>query len=437
LLKMNWKDIYKQKLTTADEAVTHIKSGDSVIIGHAAGEPTALLNAMVKNADRYKGVRTFQMVCKGEARYCQPGMEEHFRHNSLFVTASTRQAAAEDRADVTPYYFSEVPELLRSGMPVDVALIHVSTPDEHGYCSFGISVDYTKPAAECAKTVIAEVNPNMPRTLGDSFIHVSDIDYIVESDDPIIELPPSKLSDVEYAIGKNCASLIHDGDTLQLGIGAIPDAVLASLKDKKDLGIHSEMVSDGVVDLVEAGVITNKRKSFMPGKSVITFMMGTRRLYDYVDNNPAVAMFPVDFVNDPYVIAKNDNLISINSCVEVDLQGQVVSTSIGLKRISGVGGQVDFVRGANMSKGGKTIMAFASTTGHGKISKIVPFINQGASVTTSIYDVNYIVTEYGIAKLRGLSLRDRAKELIKIAHPKFRDSLAEEYERRFSIKYKP
>lgn len=434
---MDWKEIYKQKLTTADEAVKHIKSGDRVVIGHATGEPTALLEAMVRNADQYENVETVELVNKGGAPFCKPEMERHFRHNSLFVSASTQNAVADGRADVTFVHFSKVPDLLRYDLPVDVALVQVSSPDKHGYCSFGVSVDYTKPAAECAKTVIAEVNPNMPRTLGNSFIHVSDMDYIVESNDPILELPPAKLGKVEYAIGKNCASLVHDGDTLQLGIGAIPDAVLASLKDKKDLGIYSEMFSDGVVDLIEAGVITNRRKNFHPGKSIATFLMGTRRLYDYVDDNPSVEMGPVDFVNDPYVIAKNDNLISINSCVEVDLQGQVVSTSVGLRQISGVGGQVDFVRGANMSKGGKTIMAISSTAHGDKISKIVPFINQGASVTTSAYDVDYVVTEYGIAQLKSRTLRDRAKALIGIAHPKFREMLAKEFERRFRIKYMP
>jgi Acetyl-CoA hydrolase len=318
---------------------------------------------------------------------------------------------------------------------VDVALIHVSEPDQHGYCSFGVAVDYTKPAAECAKTVIAQVNRNMPRTLGDSFIHVSNIDYLVESDDPIIELSPPKIGEVECAIGKNCASLIQNGDTLQLGIGAIPDAVLLFLKDKHDLGIHSEMFSDGVVELVEAGVITNKKKNFHPGKSVVTFLMGTRRLYDYVDNNPEVEMYPVDYVNDPCVIARNDNLISINSCVQVDLMGQVVSTSVGLKQISGVGGQVDFVRGANMSKGGKTIMAMPSTAAKGKVSKIVPLIDEGASVTTSRYDVNYVVTEYGIAQLKGKTLRERAQALITIAHPDFRPELIQAFEERFHSKF--
>lgn len=431
---MDWKELYRKKLVTADEAVKHIKSGDRVVIGHAVSEPTEIINAMVSNAEQYENVEIVHMVSMGESPYCKPGMEKHFRHNSLFIGATTRQAAAEGRADVTPVYFSEIPELFRTTLPIDVALVQLSPPDEHGYCSFGVAVDYTKPGAECAKTVIAQVNPNMPRTLGDSFIHVNDIDYIVESDNPIIELRPPKIGDVECAIGKNCASLIHDGDTLQLGIGAIPDAVLLFLKDKKDLGIHSEMVSDGVVELVESGVITNKKKNFHPGKSVITFLMGTRRLYDYANNNPEIEMYPVDFVNDPYVIARNDNLISINSCVQVDLMGQIVSTSVGLKQISGVGGQVDFVRGANMSKGGKTIMAMPSTAAHGTISKIVALIDEGAAVTTSRYDVNYVITEYGIAQLKGRTLRERARALIQITHPDFRESLAEEFERRFKCK---
>ncbi len=432
---MNWKELYCDKLTTADEAVRHIGSNSRVVIGHAVSEPTAVINAMVKNAEQYENVEIVHMVSMGQSPYCLPGMEKHFRHNSLFLGASTRQAAAEGRADVTPVFFSEIPQLFRTTLSVDVALIHVSEPDQHGYCSFGVAVDYTKPAAECAKTVIAQVNRNMPRTLGDSFIHVSNIDYLVESDDPIIELSPPKIGEVECAIGKNCASLIQDGDTLQLGIGAIPDAVLLFLKDKHDLGIHSEMFSDGVVELVEAGVITNKKKNFHPGKSVVTFLMGTRRLYDYVDNNPEVEMYPVDYVNDPCVIARNDNLISINSCVQVDLMGQVVSTSVGLKQISGVGGQVDFVRGANMSKGGKTIMAMPSTAAKGKVSKIVPLIDEGASVTTSRYDVNYVVTEYGIAQLKGKTLRERAQALITIAHPDFRPELIQAFEERFHSKF--
>ena len=337
--------------------------------------------------------------------------------------------------DFTPVYFSEIPSLLREDLRPNVTLLQCSPPDAHGYVSLGVSVDYTKPAAEASDLVIAQVNQNMPRTLGDSFLHVTQIGCLVEADTPVIELAPPKIGDVERAIGENVASLVRDGDTLQLGIGAIPDAVLLFLKEKNDLGIHTEMFSDGVVELVEAGVITNKAKTLHRGQSVATFLMGTRRLYDYVNNNPAVAMYPVDYVNDPYVIGQNDNLVSINSCVQVDIMGQVVSTSAGLRQISGVGGQVDFVRGANLSKGGRAIMAMPSTTGKGKISKIVPFLDQGSAVTTTRNEVNYVITEYGIAKLKGKSLRQRAEALIRIAHPDFRDELTAEFRRRYPRDY--
>lgn len=432
---MAWRELYKQKLTTADKAIERIKSGDRVVITHATGESTLLSDALVKNAARLENVEIVHMVAMGKAEYCQPEMSAHFRHNSLFLGGAARQAVADGRGDFTPVYFSEIPELFRTRLHPDVALLQLSPPDEHGYCSFGVSVDYTKPAAECAGLVIAQINRNMPRTLGDSFIHVSRLDCIIEQDSPVLELAPPKITDVECAIGKNVAALVRDGDCLQLGIGAIPDAVLLFLKDKHDLGIHTEMFSDGVVELVEAGVITNSRKNIHRGKSVATFLMGTRRLYDYVDNNPEVEMFPVDYVNDPCVIAKNDNLVSINSCVQVDLMGQVVSTSVGLRQISGVGGQVDFVRGANMSRGGRTIMAMPSTAARGSLSKIVPLIDEGAAVTTSRYDVNYFVTEYGVAQLKGKTLRDRARALIEIAHPDFRAALVEEFEGRFCGKF--
>lgn len=426
-----WKAEYREKLVSADEAVSHIRSGQRIVFSHAAGESLVLSDALVRNRALFENVEIVHMVAMGEAKYCEPGMEKHFRHNSFFLGASTRKAAKEGRADVTPVYFSEVPELFRTTLPVDAVFLNLSPPDEHGYCSFGISVDYSKPAAMEAELVIAQINPSMPRTLGDSFIHISDIDYIVEADTPLIELPPAGISEVERAIGKNYASLIEDGDTLQLGIGAIPDAVLGFLKEKKDLGIHSEMISDGIVELYEGGVITNRRKSLHAGKSIVTFLMGTRRLYDFADNNPAVELHPVDYVNDPYVIAQNERLVSVNSCVQVDLMGQVVSASVGRRQISGVGGQVDFVRGANMSRGGKSIMAMPSTAAEGRISKIVPVIGEGAAVTTSRYDADYIVTEYGAARLKGESLRNRAKKLIRIAHPDFRRMLAEEYEKRF------
>ena len=427
---MNVQELYKSKCVSAEEAVKHIKSGDRVVVGHACGEPSALVDAMVANKEQYENVELVHMVAMGKAEYCLPENEKHFHHNAIFVGGTTRKAVEEGRADFTPVFFHEVPKLWKTTLPVDVALIQVSSMDEHGYFSFGVSSDYTKPAAEAAKIVIAQVNKEMPRTLGDNFIHVSDIDYLVECDRPIIELQPPKIGDIEREIGRYCASLIEDGDTLQLGIGAIPDAVLAFLGEKKDLGIHSEMFSDGILKLIEDGVVTGKAKSFMPGKLVVTFLMGTKKLYDWVNDNPAVYMAPVDFVNHPMVVCKNDNIISINSCVAVDLMGQVASESIGLKQISGVGGQVDFVRGAGMAKNGKAIMAMPSTV-KGKASKIVALLDEGAAVTTSRNDVDYVVTEYGIAHLKGETLRERARQLINIAHPDFRDELKAEFEKRF------
>ena len=432
---MTWKTWYKEHLSTPAQAVQQIKSGQRVVVAHACGEPSIILDALVANAAQYENVEIIHMVAMGKAAYCQPQYDKNFHHNAFFLGGSTRAAAAEGRVDFTPVYFSEIPGLLREDLRPNVTLLQCSPPDAHGYVSLGVSVDYTKPAAEASDLVIAQVNQNMPRTLGDSFLHVTQIGCLVEADTPVIELAPPKIGDVERAIGENVASLVRDGDTLQLGIGAIPDAVLLFLKEKNDLGIHTEMFSDGVVELVEAGVITNKAKTLHRGQSVATFLMGTRRLYDYVNNNPAVAMYPVDYVNDPYVIGQNDNLVSINSCVQVDIMGQVVSTSAGLRQISGVGGQVDFVRGANLSKGGRAIMAMPSTTGKGKISKIVPFLDQGSAVTTTRNEVNYVITEYGIAKLKGKSLRQRAEALIRIAHPDFRDELTAEFRRRYPRDY--
>lgn len=432
---MTWRTWYKEHLFTPAQAVQQIKSGQRVVVAHACGEPSIILDALVANAAQYENVEIIHMVAMGKAAYCQPQYDKNFHHNAFFLGGSTRAAAAEGRVDFTPVYFSEIPSLLREDLRPNVTLLQCSPPDVHGYVSLGVSVDYTKPAAEASDLVIAQVNQNMPRTLGDSFLHVTQIGCLVEADTPVIELAPPKIGDVERAIGENVASLVRDGDTLQLGIGAIPDAVLLFLKEKNDLGIHTEMFSDGVVELVEAGVITNKAKTLHRGQSVATFLMGTRRLYDYVNNNPAVAMYPVDYVNDPYVIGQNDNLVSINSCVQVDIMGQVVSTSAGLRQISGVGGQVDFVRGANLSKGGRAIMAMPSTTGKGKISKIVPFLDQGSAVTTTRNEVNYVITEYGIAKLKGKSLRQRAEALIRIAHPDFRDELTAEFRRRYPRDY--
>ena len=436
VLKVNWKDMYRDKLVTAVEAVKNIKSGDRVVTGHACGEPKEIIAAMVKNRDSYKNVEIVHMVSMGQSEYANPDMSPYFHHNSIFVGATTREAVFDGRADFTPCYFSEVPGMFSGGtLPVDVAMVQLTRPDEHGYCSFGVSNDYTKPAAEAAKIVIAELNDKMPRTMGDSFIHISDIDYIVETSNDIIELQPPRIGEIERAIGENCAKLVEDGSTLQLGIGAIPDAVLLFLKEKKDLGIHSEMISDGVVELIESGIITNKAKTLHQGKTVVTFLMGTKKLYDFVNNNPSVVMYSVDYVNNPCVIAQNYKMVSINSCIQVDFMGQVAADSIGLKQFSGVGGQVDFVRGAAMAKDGKSIIAMPSTASKGRLSRIVPLLDEGAAVTTSRNDVHYVVTEYGIAELKGKTLKERARALINIAHPDFRPQLVEEWEKRFKCNF--
>lgn len=434
---MDWKTYYSEHITTAEEAVSKIKSGDRVAVGHACSEPTHLVEAMVANAKAYRNVEITHMVAMGKAEYCNPEYAENFIHNAIFVGASTRKAMAEKRADFTTCFFHEVPSLFDDPdmMPLDVALIQVTPPDENGMCSLGLSYDYTFKAAMTAKLVIAQVNEQLPYTYASEQVPVEKISYFVPHNQPIIELAPPKIGPVEEAIGKNIAELVNDGDTLQLGIGAIPDAVLRFLGDKKDLGIHSEMFSDGIVDLMERGIVNNSKKNLHPGKCVVTFLMGTKRLYDFVDRNPNVMMAPVDYVNHPMVIAQNDNLISINSCVQVDLMGQVCSECVGPKQISGVGGQVDFIRGAAMSKGGKSILAFPSTAAKGTVSKIVPYLDDGAAVTTSRNDVDYIVTEYGVARMKGKTLRQRARALIEIAHPDFREDLKKEYENRFGCAY--
>lgn len=433
---MEWRELYRKKIVSPEEAALKIKKGSRVVIGHAVGEPKKVIEAMVEKKEDYASVEIVHMIGMGEGAYVKEDMKGYFKHNSLFAGPSTRKAIDEGRAEFTPCFFSEIPRLFREEyLKVDVAIIQVTPPDEHGYCSFGVSNDYTKPAAECADIVIAEVNPNMPRTLGDSFISVEELDYIVEVDYPVMELKPAIIGEVEKAIGENCAALIEDGSTLQLGIGAIPDAVLLSLKDKKNLGIHSEMISDGVAELVEAGVITGESKTLHKNKIIVTFLMGTRKLYDFANNNPMIEMHPVDYVNDPCVISKNNNMIAINSCIQIDLMGQVASESIGLKQFSGAGGQIDFIRGANMSKGGKSIIAVPSTASKGSVSRIVPFLDKGATVTTSRNDIHYVVTEYGIAELKGKNLRERARALINIAHPKFRGELIAEWEERFKAKF--
>ncbi len=430
---MDWKSIYEQKVATATEAIKSIKDNDYVVVAETASVPQHVLKELAKHKDDYNNVRIAHMLTLGDGDYMKPECYGHFRHIALFVGANSRQALADNQADYLPSFFKDVPALLGSAFPVDVAIVQASKPDAEGYCHLSLSCDYGMAAVEKAKTVIVEVNDQMPTVGGNNRVHVSEIDYIVPCSYELPEVPPAKITDVEKAIGENCASLVNDGDTLQLGIGSIPDAVLLFLKDKKDLGIHSEMVSDGVVELIESGVINGSKKTLHPGKIVTTFLMGTRKFYDYVDNNPMIETHPVDYVNDPYIIAKNDNMVSINSCIEVDLQGQVNSESMGLKQFSGTGGQVDYVRGAAMSKGGRAIMAIPSTAAKGKVSRIVPFLSEGATVTTSRNDVDYVVTEYGIAKLKGKTLRERAANLIKIAHPDFREQLQQEFNKRFGL----
>ncbi len=363
----------------------------------------------------------------GVAPYADPKLKDGFRHNALFIGPNVRDAVAEGRADFTPVFLSEVPRLFKRGkLPIDVALIQVSPPDEHGYCSYGVSVDVTKAAAESACHVVAEVNPNMPRTLGDCFIHINDIHELVPSDMPILEAPKGEVDEIASQIGVHIAELIQDGSTLQLGIGTIPDAVLSSLGGKKNLGIHSEMISDGVIDLVEQGVINGSRKNNHNGKIVASFAIGTRRLYDFIDNNPMCEFHPSDYTNDPFRIAENDRVVAINSALQVDLTGQVCADSLGTYFYSGIGGQVDFIRGASRSEQGRPIIALPSTANDGKVSRIVPTLTPGAGVVTSRGDVHYVVTEYGIADLHGKTIRERAMALILIAHPQHREQLMEE-----------
>lgn len=422
----DWRKVYQNKIVSAEQAVQVVKSGDRVVTGHACGEPSALVEALVTRAPELSAVEIVHMVAMGPAKYAQPGMEASFRHNALFVGASTRKAVEEKRADYTPCFFSEIPRLFREKLlPVDVALIQITPPDEEGFCSYGLSADYTVAAAECATTVVAQINAKLPRT-GGAKIHLDTVRFLVEKEEPLLELKPPVIGAVEKQIGENVASLIADGSTLQLGIGAIPDAVLLFLTGKKDIGIHSEMFSDGVVVLAEAGVITNKKKTINPGKFMAAFLMGTRKLYDFIDGNPEVELQPVDYINDPCVIGQHDNMVSINSALQVDLMGQVNAEMIGSRQFSGIGGQVDFVRGVSRAKNGKSIIALPSTASGGKVSRIACELDRGAAVSTSRNDVHYIVTEYGIANLRGKSLRERTLALIGIAHPDFRETLLSE-----------
>ena len=420
----NWLEVYRSKMVTAEKAVEAIQSKQRVFLTGNCSVPQTVLAALVRRAPQLDDVEICQVLTVGPADYVQPGLEGHLRVNTLFISDNVRAAVNEGRADFSPCRLSEIPLLFSSGrIPLDVALIHVSPPDEHGFCSYGIEVGVTKTAAAHARVVIAEVNPQMPRTLGDSFIHVSQLDCIVECQRPILELPRRPAEEVHSRIAGHVARLVEDGSTLQLGIGGIPDAVLKGLTDRKDLGVHTEMFSDGVMELIEAGVITNERKTLHRGKIIAGFLIGSTRLYEFVDNNAMVELHPNDYTNDPFVIAANDRMVAINSALQVDLTGQVCADSMGTSIYSGVGGQTDFMRGAARSKGGKPIIALPSTAKNGAVSRIVPTLDPGAGVVTTRADVHYVVTEYGAAFLHGKTLRQRAEALIGIAHPDFRERL--------------
>ncbi len=426
---MDWTKLYQSRVQTAEEAVRVIQSGQRVFLTGNVSVPQKVLAALVEYAPNLQNVEIVQVLTIGPTDYVSSEMQGHLRVNTMFISPNTRQAVQEGRADFTPVLLSEFPLLFKRGiLPLDVALIHVSPPDEHGFCSLGVEVGPTKTPAEMAKVIIAEVNEQMPRTLGDSFIHISRIHHIVPVNYPIPELRMAEEGDPEIVekIASHIADLIPDGATMQLGIGAIPDAVLKYLYHKRDLGIHTELFSDGVIDLVNAGVLTNARKTLHPGKIVAGFLMGSKRLYEWVDDNPMIELHRTEYVNDPFVIAQNERMVAINSAIEVDLTGQVCADSIGPKLYSGVGGQLDFIYGASRAKEGVPIIALPSTVtlrDGTRLSKIVAMLKPGAGVVTTRNHVRYVVTEYGVASLYGKTIRQRAQELIRIAHPDFRDEL--------------
>jgi acyl-CoA hydrolase len=423
---MSWIDEYRSKLVTVQEAVASIESGMRVFVHSNCGEPEALVEAMVLRAPQLRDVEVLHLITFGTAPYCAPEMAGHFRHNALFMGGNVRGAVNAGRADYVPIFLSEIEALFERGeIPIDVALIHVSPPDPHGYCSLGVAVDINLTAAKYARRVVAQVNAQMPRTYGDSFIHVSDLDAIVELSRPICELKKQGSNAVFEQIGSRVASLIEDGSVLQCGIGAIPDAILPNLMDRRDLGIHTEMIADNVIPLIDAGIINGARKNMKPRKVILAFVLGTRKLFDYIDENPFFEFHPAAYTNDPFRISLNDRMVAINSALEVDLTGQVCAESIGTQFYSGFGGQLDFIRGAARSKFGKPIIALPSTAKDDTVSRIVPQLAPGSGVLTTRGDVHYVVTEYGIAYLHGRNIRQRAEALIQIAHPKFREELGQ------------
>lgn len=421
----DWGEEYRSKLLSAEEAVLKVGPGRSVFLGTACGEPQSLVKALLSKSYAMIDSEVIQTLSLGLTFYADDQFRDQFRLNAFFIGPNVRSAVNEGRADYTPVNLSDIERLFASGLkPVDVAMIQVAPPDQDGYCNLGVSVDITMAAAMHADVVIAEVNPNMPRVGGDSRLHLREIDHLVENDQPLLEyVAEGDSGKVAPRIGKNVADLVPDGATIQVGYGSIPDAILAFLEDKKDLGVHTEMFSDGIIDLVEKGVITGARKGFHEGKIVASFCMGTRRLYDFIDGNEMFEMYPSSYTNDPCNISRNDRMIAINSALEVDLTGQVCTDQIGHRFYSGIGGQADFMRGAARSPGGKAIIAMPSTAQHNTVSRIVPTLTSGGGVTTTRGDVQFVVTEYGVADLRGKSIMERALALIGISHPRFRAEL--------------
>ena len=423
--------IHPYSYTTAAEALSVIQSGNRIFVQGSACTPTHLLRELALQKDRLENVELIAITLQGNIELATQGYENSFHINSLFVSEPIRQAVREGRADFIPAFLSDIPDMIRTVLPVDVALVHVSPPDVHGYCSLGVSVDIARTAVNCAKYVIAQVNPQMPRTHGDGMIHTDRFTAMVFHDEALPQVDYGmKVTETELKVGENVAALIEDGSTLQVGIGTIPDAVLKSLHHHKNLGMHTEMFSDGVIDLFEEDVINNSKKKIHPNKIVTAFALGTKRLYNYVNDNPSVAFLDIDYVNDPHVIRRNPKVIAINSAVEIDLTGQICADSIGTYQYSGIGGQMDFMRGAALSEGGKPIIAITSRTNKGN-SRIVAFLQQGAGVVTTRGHVHYVVTEYGVAYLYGKNLRQRAKQLIEIAHPDDREMLTQQCFERF------
>jgi 4-hydroxybutyrate CoA-transferase len=422
---VHWLELYRSRVTTAEEAVKAIHSGDHVWIHSGCSNPEELISAMVARAGELENVEVSHILTLGHADYVKPEYAKSFRHRSLFTGPNVRDAVNQGRADFVPVHLHQIPLLIQEGiLAIDVALIHISPPDEHGFCSYGVEVGCTKAAAERARTVIALVNKRMPRALGDAFINVAKLTHVVEVDrDPLEIAMAGEIGETSKKIGQNIAALIEDGSTLQMGIGEIPDAVLLYLKDKHNLGIHTEMFSDGLVALVEKGVVTNEAKTLHRGKTIASFVLGGKRTFEFLDNNPFMEFHPTDYVNDPFIISQNEKMVAINSALSVDITGQVCADSLGRSIYSGFGGQVDFIRGAARSKGGKPIVAMPSTARRGTVSRICDVLSEGSGVVTTRADVHYVVTEYGVASLLGRSLRERALELIAIAHPDCREEL--------------